>query len=188
MSELERNSWSERLRQQIIGYASERVQGIFPTLATLVLSWVLTFLGLFTPAFFTVSAFLFISFVLILFRRYALSYITLGLLLALVTGLTVSSDYIIASDGDTAHYGRVNGISYLELPENVASVLPKAIVDQRLISIISCAGTKVAKLPLLPFTPIEADKDFFDSPFAFRRFFPFRFDQLRHSSKQDRPT
>jgi hypothetical protein len=85
--------------------------------------------------------------------------------------LPFTATYVLTTDQQRIRYRQVNGASYLELPSNspITDLLPSKLIRPRLISVISCGGMKVAKLPLLPFTATKADRTLFDSPLQFRR-------------------
>jgi hypothetical protein len=95
--------------------------------------------------------------------------------------LSFTATYILATDQQRIRYGQVGGVSYLEVPSHspIIDLIPSKLIRPRLISVISCGGMKVAKLPLLPFTATKADRMLFDSPLQFRRLPPLSYEGLQ---------
>jgi hypothetical protein len=146
--------------------------------------------GFFQPLtlnFWVAATYLAISWFLVRTRsfRYA-GAASLAACLALVgycSFLSLTATYILATDQDRIRYGQVSGVSYLEIPSTFPIIdrLPPELIRPRLISVISCGGVKVAKLPLLPFTPTKADRTLPASPLQFRRLPLLSYDGLEAS-------
>jgi hypothetical protein len=177
MSEPDHTSWPEWLRREAIQYSLRGL--IFQTPTFILSSFLFVFLGPLTLNFLIATVILLASFCLIVVRRYVLGYAALGALLAGFIALSFFSTYIIASDRMTIRYREVEGASYLELPELIARLFPRSVGEHRLISISSCDDVKMARLPLLPYTIIRADRDLFHTPFAFRRLPPLKISAVK---------
>jgi hypothetical protein len=108
---------------------------------------------------------------LIWYRHYLLATGIVAVLIVYVTALALHATYVLATDQQHTRLRQVGEISYLEVPTNsyLFGFLPASHIRQKLISIISCDSMRIAKLPLLPYSPIRADKGLLDSPLPFRR-------------------
>jgi len=150
-----------------------------PSLGVTWLLW--TFLDPLSLAFLISITILFAVITLIVAQRYTVAAVATFALVAYLSWLTCTASYVILADQPGIRYREVAGVSYLVLPSALASPLTQAILKEKLISILPCDGTSVARLPLLPFAPLSTDKNLFDGPFAFRRFAPFEFTRVQVS-------
>jgi hypothetical protein len=150
----------------------EGLRNSFSWLILAVPGWILS--NFFQPITFNflIAAICFaLSSCLLWYRWYRSAAVICGALAGYCLILSLTATYILATDQQGIRYGQVGNVSYLELPSNspVIDLLPSKLIHPRLISVITCDGMKVAKLPLLPFTATKADRTQFDSPLQFRR-------------------
>lgn len=112
--------------------------------------------------------------VLFLARAYLMAGIALSALVVTVAVCAATASYFVASDQVQFRYGSGGGETYFEFPSRISALdsIINLLAGARTIRIIQCGGTRVAKLPSLPFEPIFAEKDRFYGPYAFRRFPP----------------
>jgi hypothetical protein len=136
------------------------------------LGWILwNFLQPLTFNFWIAATCLAISSFSVRSRSYGLAAVICVALVGYCLFLSLRVTYILETDQQRIRYGQVSRVSYLELPSNspIIDLIPSKLIHPKLISVISCDGMKVAKLPLLPFTSTKADRTLFDSPLQFRR-------------------
>jgi hypothetical protein len=114
------------------------------------------------------------------YRRYTIATSAIAMLLVFVSIISMRASYFIASDQLRLRYRVVDGISYVEFPAKPSLLKTVSYLSsvQRLVIVDTCGGTKVAKLPLLPFAPLYADNDLIHSPFGYRRIPALRYEKL----------
>jgi hypothetical protein len=124
-----------------------------------------------TASFWLALVFVVLSIGLIWYRHYFWATGIVAILIAYMTVLATHATYVLATDQSHTRLRTVDGISFLEVPasSHLYALLSSGTFDQKVISINSCGGLAVAKLPLLPYARIRVEGTPFHSPVAFRR-------------------
>jgi hypothetical protein len=153
-------------------FLSDHGIGLAAKFAVGLLAWL--FSEFFTPStvpFWVAVACVLLSLVLFWYRRHLVATGIIVVLLAYMAALALNAKYVLATDQQHIRLRTAEGTSYLEIPANsyLFALLPSDAFHQKVISLISCGGFTVAKLPLLPYAPIRGENAPFHSPLPFRR-------------------
>jgi hypothetical protein len=124
-----------------------------------------------TASFWLALVFIVLSIGMIWYRHYFWAAGIVAVLIAYMTALAMHATYVLATDQSHTRLRTIDGISFLEVPASsyLYALLPSSTFDQKVISVNSCGGVTVAKLPLLPYARIRVEGTPFNSPVAFRR-------------------
>jgi hypothetical protein len=133
--------------------------------------------------FFMAAALTLALFVLVKLRRRRLAMLALVSLLGFAPVLSLSANYYIASDQARLRYRTSEGASYIEFPSHVSflSSMVSKYAEDIMINVVTCGDVKVARLTLLPYRPLYADRDLIISPFGFRRLPEIKFERVELS-------